>query len=322
MNATPPVRYLVLWLTTACNLRCTYCYRGDQPGQTMSVEVARTALNLAAASGLPFHVQLAGGEPTLEPELMEAIGKIIREAGWSATLAVQTNGTLIDKHLVDMCQRSSIAFGISLDGPPELHERIRGNSAATFRGLALLDRARIPVHVTAVLSALNVMHLDRLIMALACFANVQGVALDPVVLKGNALLSDEHRSAAGSQATAFNSVIPSESDVQAGIHTMLFTLNRINRMRFPSHSLEGIRCRNQSPEPRSKARELLSCVQRGKPGCAPGRHRVPVRPDRRRPHHVEWNRGPCGLGATAWHVPGNPAAWRLSGVSSTELLPR
>lgn len=231
MNATPPVRYLVLWLTTGCNLRCAYCYRGDQPGQTMSLEVARTALNLAAASGLPFHVQLAGGEPTLEPDLMEAIGRIIRQAGWSATLAVQTNGTLIDKHLVDVCRRASIAFGISLDGPPEVHERIRGSAAATFRGLALLDRARIPVHVTAVLSALNVMHTDRLILSLACLANVQGVALDPIVLKGNALLPDKRRSDVGIQAPAANAMIPAEREVRAGMHAMLTTLQEINRMR-------------------------------------------------------------------------------------------
>lgn len=66
----PSLRYVVLWLTTACNLRCAYCYRGDPPASTMPLEVARSALKLAAQSGLPFHVQMAGGEPTLEPGLM------------------------------------------------------------------------------------------------------------------------------------------------------------------------------------------------------------------------------------------------------------
>jgi uncharacterized protein len=101
----PPIRYLVLWLTTACNQRCVYCYRGEQPVLTMPMEVARAALELAAGSGLPFHVQLAGGEPTLEPDLIEAVGALVRQMGWPATLALQTNGTMIDDWLIDIFRR-------------------------------------------------------------------------------------------------------------------------------------------------------------------------------------------------------------------------
>jgi len=265
MNAqvSPTLRYLVLWLTTDCNLRCVYCYRGDQPGRTMPLEVARTALEIAAASGLPFHVQLAGGEPTLVPELMEVIGRIIREADWPATIAVQTNGTLVDKQLINLCRRFSISFGISLDGPPEVHESIRGSAGATFRGLTLLDREKMPAHVTAVLSALNVMDLGRLILSLAAFANVQGVALDPVVLKGNALSGFEHSFSLSTHANGkktsspcngphnglrgetsletsqrdgqeqplHHSMLPSERSLQDGIHAMLTTVRKINLLR-------------------------------------------------------------------------------------------
>ena len=74
-----PIRYLVLLLTTACNARCVYCYRNEESAQVMSMDVARTALALAAQSGAPFHVQLAGGEPTLA---LEAIAMLVR---WCAT---------------------------------------------------------------------------------------------------------------------------------------------------------------------------------------------------------------------------------------------
>jgi sulfatase maturation enzyme AslB (radical SAM superfamily) len=56
-------RHLVLWLTTACNLRCAYCYRGEPADMTMPMEVARAALALAGASRVPFHVQLAAVSP-------------------------------------------------------------------------------------------------------------------------------------------------------------------------------------------------------------------------------------------------------------------
>lgn len=61
---SPAVRYLVLWLTTACNMRCRYCYRSPEAPKAMPRNTALAALHLAAASGKSFHVQLAGGEPT------------------------------------------------------------------------------------------------------------------------------------------------------------------------------------------------------------------------------------------------------------------
>ncbi len=217
--SAPSLRYVVLWLTTACNLRCAYCYRGDPPASTMPLEVARSALKVAAQSGLPFHVQMAGGEPTLEPGLMEAIGRMVREAGWPATLAVQTNGTLIDRGLIDLCRRYDISVGLSLDGPPEVQERARGGAAATFRGLSLLARAGIPVRLTTVLSSLNVLELGRLALTAASFSNVKAIGLDPVVLKG--------------RAAGRRDLFPSESHLRTGVSLLLVTVNELARMHRP-----------------------------------------------------------------------------------------
>ena len=216
-RSPPPVRYLVLWLTTACNLRCTYCYRGDQPTRVMPLDVARAALELAASSGLPFHVQMAGGEPTLEPGLMEAVARMVRGAGRPATLAVQTNGTLMDAHLVDLCRRFDIGVGMSVDGPPSVHERIRGNAGGTFRGLALLQCSGIPVQVTTVLTGFNVLEVGRLVLSMASFSNVRGIGLDPVVLRGHAAGRED--------------LIPSEARLRTGIDILLPVLKDVNRLR-------------------------------------------------------------------------------------------
>ncbi|HCX89504.1 MAG TPA: radical SAM protein, partial [Deltaproteobacteria bacterium] len=76
MNRYP--RYLVLLLTTACNLNCAYCYREERDHfQSMPREVAEKALRLAASSGSSFHVQITGGEPCLEPELIEWTASLV-----------------------------------------------------------------------------------------------------------------------------------------------------------------------------------------------------------------------------------------------------
>lgn len=213
----PPVRYLVLWLTTACNLRCAYCYRGDQEPEVMPLDVARAALQIAAASGLPFHVQLAGGEPTLEPVLIEKVARMVHEAGWPATLALQTNGTLIDPALIACCRRYGISVGVSVDGPPAVQERVRGGARATFQGLELLARSDVAVRVTAVVSSANVHHLGELMLTLAAFPNIRGVGLDPVVFRG--------------KAVQMESAMPSEEALQSGIRTMLAVHDRLGKLR-------------------------------------------------------------------------------------------
>lgn len=216
----PNVRYLVLWLTTACNLHCQYCYRKGEAHAAMSKDVAQAALSLAAASGLPFHVQLAGGEPTLEPGLVEFVGRTVRQAGWPATVAIQTNGTLIDRVLLDLCRRYDIAIGVSLDGPPDVQEALRGMSGATFRGLSMLEKEGMPVRITTVLSSVNAGRLYDLALSLARFNNIKGVGFDPLVMTGRAQIRPD--------------LLPSTEAVYTGVQDFMEALENIKGYRTNS----------------------------------------------------------------------------------------
>lgn len=212
------IRYLVFWLTTDCNARCHYCYRGDvHVSRVISMEIVDAALNLAAQSGESFHVQLAGGEPTLVPDMISRIGARVRGLGLPATMALQTNGALVDAALIDTCRRHAIGIGMSIDGPPAVQERIRGLAGATFRGLALLSEANAPVHVTSVLSDANVDHLSSLALTLAAYGNVTGFGLDVLVRKGRAALQGP--------------LLPKQDRVVSGVLALLEALEEIRRRR-------------------------------------------------------------------------------------------
>lgn len=215
-----PVRYLVLWLTTACNLNCRYCYKKENDHAVMSKEVAFAALSLAAQSGLPFHIQLAGGEPTLEPDMIEFVGYTVRKARWPVTLAVQTNGTLWDRNIVELCRRYNIAVGVSLDGPPEVQEELRGMSGATFRSLSLFEKERTPVWVTTVLSSVNASRLYDLVLVLSGFSNIRGVGFDPLVMSGGAQTKAE--------------LLPSPEALRAGIQDFMEALEQLKVCRHVS----------------------------------------------------------------------------------------
>ncbi len=188
IRSVPVIRNLVLWLTTACNLSCAYCYRG-RPAltQSMSPSTALAALELAALSGQPFHVQMAGGEPTLEPGLIETVAKQVRRRGWPASLAVQTNGVAVNRGLAALFKRWGIGVGVSLDGPPVVQERLRGRAAEVWQGLDELSRAGVDFGVTAVVSADNLAELPRLALLLGRWPHARGLGLDLLVRRGNAL---------------------------------------------------------------------------------------------------------------------------------------
>jgi sulfatase maturation enzyme AslB (radical SAM superfamily) len=72
-----PVRTLMLLVTYACNLRCTYCFVEKEP-RRMPAEVARKAVEWFLAhpvSGSEYRpvVSFFGGEPFLEVERMVSV---------------------------------------------------------------------------------------------------------------------------------------------------------------------------------------------------------------------------------------------------------
>jgi uncharacterized protein len=226
----PSVRYLTLWPTAACNLDCTYCYRQVRASDPMSEATAMAALDLAAISGAPFHLQIAGGEPTLALDLVEAVIRRVRREKRPATVALQTNGTNVDVRLARFCREQQVEVGVSLDGPRLIQERLRGRASDTLRSLSLLCREDIPVRITAVLSAANARHLQELALLLANFSNVRGLALDPLVVLGS--------------ARSCSDLLPAPEAIEQGVqalHEALRALEPLRKTSFQWRELELVR---------------------------------------------------------------------------------
>lgn len=123
---------LVMKATRRCNLRCTYChFWSDEPNQVMSFEVlARTTRSALEAPGVE-HVEFVwhGGETTLLPLTFYRkalwLQERFRRPGQTLVNALQTNGTHLTAEWLDFIQRYAIKVGVSLDGPPEIHDRRR-----------------------------------------------------------------------------------------------------------------------------------------------------------------------------------------------------
>lgn len=182
----PDVKYLILAITSRCNLRCRYCYMSaEESGQDMSDQILDKALDFAD-QGQSCHVQVTGGEPALLPDKLVHIGERCSRMSHRPTLAVQTNGTMLTKELVQAFKTHDFQIGVSLDGSPKVHDYQRGSADETLRGLKILEEYAVPFQVTTVVTRHNVADLGRLALLLAGLRNCQGLGLDLLVSKGRA----------------------------------------------------------------------------------------------------------------------------------------
>ena len=134
--AAPVLKSLCLNISHDCNLRCAYCFAGtgDFGGGRlmMSEEVGRRAIDfLMANSGNRRHCEIDffGGEPLMNFEVVKALIAYGREQGEkfgkNIKFTVTTNGVALNQGIRDYLNREEISVVLSLDGRPEVNDRVR-----------------------------------------------------------------------------------------------------------------------------------------------------------------------------------------------------
>lgn len=117
-------------LTDQCNLSCPFCYVpgiGPRDGTHVPFELAVRVIEEAAEIGV-VHLVLAGGEPTLHPEL-EQIVRFARAQG-SLRVKLVTNGSRSDARFIDGILPHIHDLQVSLDGADEhVHDGLRGRGS-------------------------------------------------------------------------------------------------------------------------------------------------------------------------------------------------
>jgi radical SAM protein with 4Fe4S-binding SPASM domain len=127
--------FLVVWdYTKACNLRCTHCYAEAgklAPDELTTAERKEVVDQLydAGVAALSF----SGGEPLMQKDFFEV-------ASYAASkylyVTIATNGTLITKEVARKLRECGVKYAeVSLDGPREIHDAIRGVEGAFERTL-------------------------------------------------------------------------------------------------------------------------------------------------------------------------------------------
>jgi radical SAM protein with 4Fe4S-binding SPASM domain len=143
---------LFLDVTNRCNSRCVHCYAGagESTGDELSLVEIETLLQDSSSIGT-YYVRLTGGEPTVHEGLFDIVDVIVGEG---MIPSVNTNGLCGGEMLCDLVDRGVRDLRISLDGPEEVNDAIRGTGSyqktmSSLRGLAEHQRsAAAPISVT------------------------------------------------------------------------------------------------------------------------------------------------------------------------------
>lgn len=193
---------LRLNISTACNLRCTYCYmeKGSvnrskrAHAKHMPIEIANKAIDMffanSASNGRRFvTIRYIGGEPLANKRVLEAAMRLAEERGQELGIVVAhllcTNGLLIDDAFADFLSGlASVHTLVSLDGPEEFNDmaRVKPDGSGTYRAIvesiALLQAHGVPVSVPAVVMPANSGVLEKFLEQMAEM-NVEQVGLNP-----------------------------------------------------------------------------------------------------------------------------------------------
>lgn len=149
---------LIVKVSGACNLACSYCYymkdRPKSAQRNMTSEVMRRTLenfatSLSEEGGQECTIYWHGGEPFLQPmsfwkNVSEVQHVISSESGLVWKNYVTTNGTTLTPEICLYLKTESWNVAVSIDGPPDQHDRERvyhsgrGSSSDVLSGVRAL----------------------------------------------------------------------------------------------------------------------------------------------------------------------------------------
>lgn len=167
---------LILNVTSECILNCVYCYEHNDGKNSKSYkssnEVMQKSLDLFFNKYKNIlNIQIFGGEPTLNLDTVEFIGKYINDKytngkmEFKPHIGMVTNGTCASDRFIDIINKYNLELTISLDGPKSINDKTRilkngiGSSNIVLNNISKLKK--FTHSIKAVESTFTQYHVDN-----------------------------------------------------------------------------------------------------------------------------------------------------------------
>lgn len=156
-----------IWVTTNCNMNCTYCYEGEnKKDSNISNETLEQTLSFIKRYMLSFKdekiiVDFHGGEPLLQfDKIQYAVKDLLGKFEENISFGITTNGTIVSEEIFKfLTENFHYSLSISLDGNRKTHNMNRKlkNGAGSYeiviknakKFLAIRDDVRIRMTINS-----------------------------------------------------------------------------------------------------------------------------------------------------------------------------
>ncbi len=202
--SAPPAFHLLAKPTGAiCNLDCSYCFFLSKeelyPGSKfrMADDVLEDYLRqYIEAQQIPeVTISWQGGEPTLMGlEFFRKSVELVdqyKKPGMQVSYSMQTNGTKLDDAWGEFLKENNFLMGISIDGPPEIHDFYRkdkggnGSFDQVKRGLDFLKKHKVDFNILCTVHAGNGDHPLEVYRYFRDELEVEFIQFIPIVERDN-----------------------------------------------------------------------------------------------------------------------------------------
>lgn len=157
-------------VTYRCNLKCDMCYLvhegRDKKGKELTLEEIKNVISQLTRK---IPVTFTGGEPFVKEGMMD----ILQYTSKRNTCGLLTNGIMLnDERAKEVVKMGVSTITVSIDGPKEIHNKIRGPKAfeGAIEGIRRaqeykkkLSKKKPNIHLNAVILPLNIDHLHEIV---------------------------------------------------------------------------------------------------------------------------------------------------------------
>lgn len=151
LMVSSPIKAMCLHIAHDCNLRCKYCFAstGDfgEGRKYMSLEVGKKAIDFLIEHSRGRHnleLDFFGGEPLMNFDVVKQVVEYARQEekkhNKNFRFTITTNGMLLTDDKIDFINQEMSNVVLSIDGRPEVNDRLRVRVDGTGSYDAIIDK--------------------------------------------------------------------------------------------------------------------------------------------------------------------------------------
>tara|TARA_B100000029_G_scaffold400740_1_gene399758 strand:- start:4054 stop:5091 length:1038 start_codon:yes stop_codon:yes gene_type:complete len=146
LNQIP--NYSVIYIDGRCNMLCSFCCHAAMNARKTPIISAEQWGSIFKKAKSLLHLTVTGGEPFIRKDFVEIIDNIINSCG-VPRISIKTNGFYIDRiknfipTLIEKHPETEFTLSISLDGPEDVHDKVRNFKGAYKKVLETIEEMKI-----------------------------------------------------------------------------------------------------------------------------------------------------------------------------------